>query len=115
MSDGHDLRLWFLCDHRDAAPGDRDYLIASAHTFPGRILAHCDRKVAPAHYAVSASTVLASCSDEARYWVQGFLAGSEPAPPRDAEGQFLPYDHPVNAAWLARTEIWHATGQWPDD
>lgn len=115
MSEGHDARLWFLCDHRDAAPGDRDYLVANAHTFPGRILAHCDRKAEPAYYAVSASTVLAACSDEARYWVRGFLNGCGPEPPRDDAGDYLPYGHPASAAWRRGVNVWETTGHWPVD
>lgn len=93
----------------------QDYLVANAHTFPGRITAFCRQKKGSPYYYVSASTVLEGCSEAARRWVQGFLAGSEPEPPRDEAGDLLGDDHPASRAWRAKALAWASTGEWPDD
>ncbi len=105
-----DPALWFACSTN---PGGRDYLVANAHTFTGRMLAFCPRKPGSPFYYVSASEVRAECSDAARYWVAGFLAGKEPAPPRDDDDDLLPSDDPRLVAWRADCAEFARTGQWP--
>ena len=106
-----DPRLWFSCD---LEPTARDYLVGNAHTFTGRMLAYCERKEGSPRYYVSATSVWRDCSDEARYWVAGFLAGAEPQPPRDEDGDWLPPDHADFVAWRAKADAFTDTGQWQD-
>ena len=106
-----DEALWFACSEE---PEGRDYLVGNAHTFRGRISAYCPRKEGSPYYNVSASEVLSDCSDESRRWVQGFLAGQEPTPPKDDQGDYLPFDHPEAERWRASARAWAATGRWPD-
>jgi len=107
-----DAALWFSCD---LVPGSHDYLIGNAHTFRGRLLAYCERKQGSPHYYVSASVVLRECSDAARWWVKGFLAGSEPDPPRGEDGDYLPSEHPRMVAWRRMAADWAESGIWPED
>jgi hypothetical protein len=107
-----DPSLWFPCS---LAAASRDYLVGNAHTFRGRMLAYCERKEGSRYYYVSASEVLPDCSDAARWWVKGFLAGAEPEPPRDQEGDYLPFDHPEMVAWRRKAEGWADAGTWPSE
>jgi hypothetical protein len=107
-----DETLWFACS---LTPGSRDYVVGNAHTFLGRLLAYCERKEGSPHYYASASEVLRECSTETGWWVRGFLAGAEPEPPRDLDGDFLAFDHPEMALWRQRTSVWAESGVWSDD
>lgn len=97
-----DEDLWFtgVCE-------GRDYLISqNGHTFPGRMSARCPvRKVS---FNVSLSE-MEDMSREARYFVQGFLAGAEPDLPYDDEGDLDPDDL---QAWRAATARFNRTGSW---
>src|SRR5690606_15440982 len=73
-----DPELWFACA---AHPDGRDLVVGNAHTFAGRIAAVCPQDDGRRYYA-SAYSVLQDCPPATRYWVQGFLAGCEPTPPR---------------------------------
>jgi hypothetical protein len=48
-------------------------------------------------------------SEEARYFVAGFLAGNEPGYPADADGET---DEADLAAWRAATARFRRTGSW---
>ncbi|NEQ28535.1 MAG: hypothetical protein F6K28_58120 [Microcoleus sp. SIO2G3] len=52
------------------------------------------------------------CSLEARYWIQGFLAGNEPDAPVDAEGDYLSDDDPKYERWRAAVKQFPETGLW---
>src|SRR6266508_1714851 len=73
-----DERLWF-----EAPCGRRDFIVGNGHTFVGRIAAWCPHD--GVGYNVSLGG-MGAMSDESRYFVAGFLAGSQPAYPTDAEG-----------------------------
>lgn len=70
-----DPRLCFACDLEATA---RDYLVRKRISWAG-CLRIADRKEGAPRY-FSATPVSRDCSDEARYWVAGFLAGAEPGP-----------------------------------
>lgn len=106
-----DPELWFACaDH----PGERDLVVGNAHTFLGRILAVCPQDDGR-HYYASANAVLEDCAPATRFWVQGFLAGSEPPPPRGADGGWMPDDSAEMASWRRRIRLWRTRATWPDD
>jgi hypothetical protein len=109
MTSAFDEALWFACC---LSPEGRDYLVGNAHTVRGRMLAYCERKQGSPHYYVSMSEVLSDCSVEARWWVRGFMAGSEPDPPRDDNDDFLPFGHPEMALWRQHTQTWAESGDW---
>lgn len=44
-----------------------------------------------------------------RYFIRGFLSGSEPDPPEDEKGEMAPADH---EAWRAATRRLRQTGSW---
>ena len=97
-----DGRLWF-----EASCGGRDYLVeAGGHTFPGRMLAWCAER--GREYLVSLDE-MGAMSDEARYFVRGYLAGNEPGLPQEAEEGVAPHDQ---EAWLAATARFRRTGRW---
>ncbi len=100
----YDQRLWFL--HKGCT--GKHYLIGNPHTFRGRMWAWC-----PVHRRtvfVSKSEI-ESCSPEAEYWIQGFLAGNEPPPPLDEHGDPA-FDSPEYARWEAEIRLFHHTGFW---
>jgi hypothetical protein len=88
--------------------GGRDLLTGNGGTFPGRMSAWCpDKRVS---YNVSFSE-MGEMSRQARYYVVGFLAGSQPGtpPPEGADGDIVPDDL---AAWIAATGRFRRTGRW---
>jgi hypothetical protein len=100
----YDERLWF-----EAHCGSRDFLVGrNGHTSRGRMLAWCPHRAEYNQYSVSLGE-MGAMSDECRYYVQGFLAGNEPPPPRDDEGETEPHDL---AAWWAATRRFRRTGSW---
>jgi hypothetical protein len=96
-----DPRLWF-----EASCGERDLLVGNPHTFRGRLAAWCPHR--ELGYNVSLSE-LGEMSDEARYFVRGFLRGSEPEAPYDDDGELTPEDE---AAWRAAIRRFRRTGSW---
>lgn len=97
-----DPRLWF-----EAPCGKRDFLLqGQGHTFPGRMSAWCPHE--QLSYNVSLSE-MGAMSDEARYFVIGFLSGAEPGPPYDDDGNIDPADL---RAWLSATARFRQSGQW---
>lgn len=54
------------------------YLVGNPHTFRGRIATWCPLDSVEVN--VSKSEIVAT-TDEAKYWIDGFLAGNEPPPP----------------------------------
>lgn len=99
----HDERLWFVgpCGHRDL-------LVGNGHTFTGRISAWCPHE----EYGFSVSLAeIEEMSTEARYFITGYLAGSEPGPPIDGAGMSTDADW---TAWRAATARFRRTGYWWD-
>jgi hypothetical protein len=98
-----DPLLWF-----EAPCGGRDLLVGNGGTFRGRMSAWCpDKQVS---YNVSLAE-MGQMSQEARYWVAGFLAGNQPGPPPppDPDADTDPGDL---TAWRAATGRFRRTGQW---
>ena len=96
-----DERLWF-----EASCGGRDFLVGNGHTFVGRMAAWCPHQ--GVGYNVSRSE-LGTLSEQAGYFVAGFLAGAEPGYPDDADDQTEEADL---AAWRAATARFRRTGSW---
>jgi hypothetical protein len=97
-----DPLLWF-----EAQCGGRDLLTGNGGTFPGRMSAWCPAR--QVSYNVS-RTEMGQMSDQARYYVAGFLAGNQPGPPpSDPDADIDPGDL---TAWQAATGRFHRTGQW---
>jgi hypothetical protein len=103
-----DRSLWF---EPGCCSEGRHYLHYNPHTFFGRMGAYCE-----AHdraFVVSLSEI-ERASDEARYWIRGFLAGNEPPPPLDSEGFTI--DELGDArwdGWREAVEQFRRTGAWP--
>ena len=51
-------------------------------------------------------------SIQAKYWLKGYLTGSEPQYPVDEEGDPYPPDHPEDIHWVQSVELFHQTGYW---
>ncbi|MCI0685664.1 MAG: hypothetical protein L0Y54_00280 [Sporichthyaceae bacterium] len=96
-----DERLWF-----DAACGRRDFIVGNGNTFIGRMAAWCPHD--GVGYNVSLGE-MGAMSDESRYFVAGYLAGSQPGYPRDAEDET---DEADLVAWRAATARFRRTGLW---
>lgn len=100
-----DDRLWF---EMKGCSG-RHFFVDGNSTILGRIYAWCPNKKIITR--VSKSEVV-TASDESWYFIKGFLAGSEPAPPLDDEGM-LSADEAAVAEWQADCTEWRRTGSWP--
>ena len=106
-TDGPELdpELWFNTAHCDG----RHYLLGNGQTFRGRLHAWCPSK--QLGFRVSMSEI-ADCSKETTYFLKGFLAGQEPGPPVDDDGDLLPPGDPEYRAWVHATELFRQTGSW---
>jgi hypothetical protein len=84
------------------ATGEQAFIVGSCHTFPGRmsVTVPSDDRTR----CISKSDV-ESCSDEARYWIMGFLHGSVPSPPEDAKDELI---------WIGQRARFLDTGDWTD-
>jgi hypothetical protein len=97
-----DERLWF-----EAPCGGRDLLLeGGGHTFRGRMSAWCPDK--DVSYRVSLSE-MGEMSEEARYFIRGYLSGNEPNWPEDDGGYTDPDDL---VAWQEATRRFRQTGSW---
>lgn len=96
VPDGVDPKLWARLSSNEIG-----YIVGSCHTFPGRIsvIIPTDDRAR----CISKSDITA-CSDEARYWIQGFLNGSVPP---------LPDDRAEETEWFAKRASFLETGEWP--
>ena len=100
-----DPHLWF----EDG--GQRLYLVAdNPHTFHGRMCAY--HPALDLIVMVSKSDVVNNCSEEARYFVLGYLSGNQPDPPRNAEGDWVEDDDPRSEEWRRAVTLFHETGYW---
>jgi hypothetical protein len=54
------------------------------------------------------------CSDEADYFIRGYLSGSEPPPTTDADGVLVEGQAQVGT-WLRSVDLWRQTGEWRPD
>ncbi len=53
-------------------------------------------------------------SEEARYWITGYLHGNQPEPPRDAEGD-VDFESAAYQEWVKACELFLNTGNWNED
>jgi hypothetical protein len=102
-----DEALWFL----DEECTGKHYVLGNAHTFRGRIQAWCPTK--EKSFFISSSEI-SECSRETKYFIRGFLAGQEPAPPVDDQGHLLPPEDEDFCAWRHATAQFRDTGLWVD-
>lgn len=102
-----DDALWV--DISDQCGSARHYLVGNPHTYPGRMEVYCPALQRFTRISMSA---IISCSQESRYWIQGYLHGTCPDPPTDDDGNILTDDHPDMAEWRASREEFPRTGYW---
>lgn len=96
-----DERLWF-----DATCGGRDFLVGNGHTFVGRMAAWCPLK--RLGYNVSLDE-MGTMSEQAGFFVAGFLEGAKPGYPVNTDGDI---DEADLVAWRAATDRFRRTGSW---
>lgn len=97
-----DERLWF-----ESSCGGRDFIVGNGHTFTGRMRAWCPRN--EVGYNVSLGG-MGAMSEESRYYIAGFLAGSEPGNPVDPTDDSE--DEADMVAWWSATRRFRRTGYW---
>ena len=105
-ADSHqvDESLWF-----EASCGGRDFLVGNGHTFTGRMAAWCPHT--EVGYNVSLAE-MGEMSTETRYYVAGFLAGSEPGCPVHPDDVDPRLEEADLAAWEAALSRFRRTGHW---
>ena len=102
-----DPDLWFTM------PGHcegRHYVLGNAHTFPGRALGWCASR--ERSFFFNAAQV-DEASPAARAWLDGFLWGSQPPPPRGADGD-VDFGSPAYTRWEEQTREFRRTGIWEE-
>ena len=83
----------------------RHYLGYNPHTFHGRISAWCPKD---GQWHKISKSEIANCSNEAKYWISGYLCGNEPSPPSPFVG-----DHdPDFRLWQSSILHFHKSGYW---
>ncbi|MEU8283955.1 hypothetical protein AB0C01_06405 [Micromonospora sp. NPDC048905] len=97
-----DPHLWF-----DTEQCGRHYLLdGNPHTGAGRMDAYCAER--GIRTRVSKGEI-GDCSEQTRYFVRGFLSGSELAPPESRDGTDAAY-----LAWREAAARFRDTGSWVD-
>jgi hypothetical protein len=104
LPDDADPRMWFEMDGCEG----RHFLMEGNPHIRGRLYAYCPVKRIETRISKTDITAL---SDEAAYFVRGFLSGSEPPPPTDDEG-LLVADRALIEQWEAAIRVWRETGEW---
>lgn len=98
--------LWFeLAGHCEG----KHYIAGNPHTFNGRISAYCPQK--DVYFNISIVEIV-DMSQEAKYWIKGFLSGNEPSPPFDEDDDLYPPTHEEYIHWKKSIELFHKTGYW---
>lgn len=100
-----DENLWFMMENHCEG---KHYLLGNPHTFKGRISAWCPQKKASFFFSKSE---IGECSNEAHYWIKGFLAGNEPEPKTDENGD-IDFESEEYKNWLKKVEDFRKTGIW---
>jgi len=91
--------------------GETAYLLGNPHTWPGHF--NVWRPAIDEVYTCSFREV-AESSDEARYWLDGYLAASEPDPDEIWGDRVLDLDDdgPELTAWRHAAQLFRRTGEW---
>jgi hypothetical protein len=82
--------------------------MGNPHTFPGRMLGWCPKRDGSFFFSKSE---IAEASPETMHWVDGFLAGAEPAPPHRPEGG-PDYESEAGREWADRIRAFRTSGAW---
>ncbi|MCD4682299.1 MAG: hypothetical protein K8R86_03360 [Bacteroidales bacterium] len=53
-------------------------------------------------------------SEQARYWVEGFLNGTEPDPSVNKDGD-VDFENQEYRIWTQAVDLFHETGYWTDE
>jgi hypothetical protein len=100
-----DRTLWF--EHLGCR--GRHFLLGNAHTVPGRMLAWCPREECSLFIA---RADIGRMSRAARYWIEGFMLGNEPAPPPGPDGP-PEFGSRGYRRWQVDAARFRASGAWP--
>ncbi|GLS93875.1 hypothetical protein [Piscinibacter gummiphilus] len=95
-------RLWFT--HQGCS--GTHFVVGNPHTFPGRMLGWCLLKQRSFFFS---KNEIEECSPETAAWVEGFLAGNEPSPPKNGEGD-VEFASPQYKSWLANMQAFRECG-----
>ncbi len=99
-----DLRLWF----KHLGCTGKHFLLGNPHTVAGRMMAWCpktERSIFVSKADIGSTSLLA------RYWIEGFLHGSEPEPPAGKDGP-PDFESKKYKDWQRRTEEFRLSGTW---
>ncbi|HEX6682029.1 MAG TPA: hypothetical protein VF062_04510 [Candidatus Limnocylindrales bacterium] len=98
-----DPRLWFELDGCEG----RHYLVdGNPHTFRGRMYFYCPYRNV---YMRVSKAEIRECSEEANFFIRGFLSGNEPPPPDEDNGDD---GDPQFDRWRQAVEVFRRTGYW---
>jgi hypothetical protein len=102
-----DPALWY-----DSESCGRHYLlVGNPHTSRGQMNAYCAKEDV---YLRVALGEIELCSEQALYFIRGFLSGNEPPPPLGDADEPMLADDPRYLAWRAAVDRFHEFGYWAD-
>lgn len=101
-----DPRLWVRVDGIEG----RCFLLGNNHTFRGRICAYSESDRTA--FGISKCQIVEQ-SDEAGYWIEGFLNGAEPRGEDMFGPRFLDDEDGLRERWWKALELFHESGSWP--
>ena len=88
----------------------RHFILGNPHTFRGRMMGWCPLKERSFFFSKSE---VEEDSSEAAAWIEGFLAGNEPPPPRNGKGD-VDFESAEYLAWAERAAEFRASGALPE-
>ena len=94
--------------------GEKGYLLANPHTFPGRFNVWLEGREIALTYSLSE---ISAASDASRFWLKGYLCGNEPGPELffGADAYELDDYGPEMTAWRRVLREFRTTGELPTD
>lgn len=102
----YDENLWF---YHQGCEG-KHYLLGNPHIVAGRIWAYCPCTNQTIFISLAD---IGECSLESKYWLKGYLHGSQPDPPIDPEIG-VDFQSESYQIWLQSAELFLETGFWSD-
>lgn len=103
-SSDYDENLWF--EHLGCE--GKHYIIGNPHTYTGRMWAWCPLN--NRSFFVSKGD-MGDMSEMMKYWINGYLHGSEPSPPMNEEGD-VDFTSLAYKLWQKETALFVETGYW---
>lgn len=101
-----DPNLWFY--HKGCE--GKHFFLGNPHLVPGRLWGWCPKE--NCSFFLNKNDI-EDMPEISAYWLKGFLAGNEPPPPVDEDGQ-SEFSGPAYEQWQEKIKQFHESGVWQD-